>query len=455
MTKKAHFLAALFIFGGNAAGAVEGCDLSSTLAIARSSLAAALPEAILSIRRERIALISHESVLIPKEWNGDVQLLELRDGIAVEVGTADLVQTHQILSSFDQEIGDTDAELIVGSTQSAYLGENTCHGSDWTAAPVSPELYEINGVDVETRLTLSQAYRAVMMAEDPRLGLVPALSIDLRLGERLGEEVETMSDMQPSLVLRPIMGRLSTTEVHIPTFALNAPRDTWLSDEIRYLSRIEEAEWQLGKATWEFSLSYSSGDQTFGSVYFPISNYWSGELGSSFGDKKSVSFVLDRAVIWPEQDVLGSLSFGRLDDGAGAIAASAVRDLGQAQLGGYIGLSSGNTNLAVLLGRSFGSESHALAMLEVGSSGSGFSIGWSQKIQPRITLETWLIKDAETDKSSLNAGLSFALSAKEPVRLLVKTTHGSFAHRSIARHAETLRLARGGLSEGGWSAVLD
>jgi hypothetical protein len=455
MNKRALWLAASFILCANAGVAGEGCDLTSTLEVARNSLAGSQPEAALSIRQERIALISREGLVIQSRGTGTVQLLELRDDIAVEVGFADLARIDEIASSFESAVGDADAELIVGLSQSAYVGETTCVGVDWTAAPVSSEFFEINGANVETRLTRAQAYGAVLAGQDPRKELVPALSIDLRLGERLAEDAENLSEVQPSLVLRPVLGRLSTTEVHIPSFALKAPRDTWLSDEIRYLSRVEEAEWRLGKASWEFNLSYSSSDQIYGGVYFPVSEYWSGEIGSSVGDTKSVSFALDRAFIWPEQNVVGSLSLGRLDGEKGTVAVSAIRDQGQAQFGGYIGLSHGRMHLAALFERSFGPERHAWIILEAASAGNGVSVGWSQRIRPRTTLDLGLGKEVGEDEVAFNAGLSFDLSAKIPARLSVDNAGRSFARRTIERNAETLRSARSALLDGSWSAVLE
>jgi hypothetical protein len=453
MNNRALWLAASFTLCANSGVAVAGCDLASTLEVARASLVSAQPETVLSIRRDRIALIGLAGIVTQLRKNDDVQLLELRDDVAVEVGFADLARVDEIAGSFGRAVGDAAGELIVGLSRSAYLGETNCVGVDWTAAPVSSEFFEIMGADVETRLTRAQAYETVLMGEDPRDGLLQTLSIDLRLGERLAEDAKNLSEVQPNLVLRPVIGRLSTTEVYIPSFALKAPRDSWLSDEIGHLSRVEEAEWRLGKATWEFNLSYSPSDQIYRGVYFPVSEYWSGEIWSFVVDTKSFSFALDRAFIWPEQNVVSSLSLGQFEGERGTIALSAIRDLGQAQLGGYIGLSQGRVHLAALFERSLGPESHAWIMLDAERAGSGVSIGLSQRILHRTTLDLGLGKEA--GEVALNAGLSFELSTKHPARLSVDNAGRSFARRTIQRNAETLRSARSELIDSIWPAVLE
>lgn len=435
--------------------ATAACDLRSTVAIAREALSIVHSEAILSVNRERIVIIGQAGSLPQYIQAGDVNLLELRDNGAVEVGFVDLESADLVSKSLLDAIGEIDAELVVGPILSALVGDMDCDGVDWAASPVSATYFQLNGTDVETRVTRVQIYEAIAVGLDLRAELISPLAVDLRRGERLSEKFESLSKAQPNLVFRPIVGRLSKSEVHIPTFALRTPREEWLSDEIQYLSRIEDADWQLGKATWEVNLSYSSANRLSVHTYFPISDYWSGEVGTSREDASSVSAVLERAFIWPDREVFGTLSFGRLDGEYEGLAVSAVQDLGQSQWGGYLSLGQSEAHFAAFFERSFGSNSHAWLGIETGNSDRSVSIGLSRNINPDIIVDLEVRRDGVSNELRFSARFTVAISDLDGAILSASNASRSMALRTLLRNAQVTHAARREIVAKRWTVVLE
>jgi hypothetical protein len=454
MTRHSSWLLAASIASVLPSMARAGCDLTTVVTVGREALSDVHSEAVLSVRRDRIALIGQPGSFARSLAAGDVTLLELRDNGAVEVGFIDLHSAGVISKSFVDRIGEIDAELVVGTTQSAFVGDIDCEGVDWAASPVSAAYFQLSGTDVETRVTRAQIYEAIAVGQDLRAELIPPLAIDLRRGERLSEHFEYLPIAQPSLVVRPIVGRLSKSEVHIPSFALRAPREEWLADEIHYLSRIEDADWQLGKATWEVSLSYSSDNRLRLDTYFPISEYWSGEVGASAGHGSSTSFAFERAFLWPDREVFGTLSFGRLDGEYRGIAVSAVQDLGQAQWGGSLSLGQSETRFAAFFERSFGRRSHAWLGIETEGSDRSVSIGLSREIRSDLTADLELRRDEITDDVKVSARLEWASAYLNGAKLSVSAAERSLPLRSLRRNAEVMRSARGDEMETQWTTAL-
>lgn len=434
--------------------ASAACDLSSTVASAREALLGVHPEAVLSVSRERIALIGPAGSFVSSLPNGEVKILEIRDIGVVEVGSVDFEGTRLISTILLNEIGEVDAELVVGSEQSALIGDIDCNGVDWAAIPVSAVYSQISDTDIETRVTSAQIYEAVASGKDLRSELIAPLIVNLRRGERLSEQVGSLSKVQPYLVVRPIVGRLSKSVAHIPSFALSAPREEWLTDEIQYLSRIEDADWQLGKANWEVNLSYSSTDRLRVDAYFPISDYWSGEVAASKADGSSVSVLLEKAFIWPDQEVFGSLAFGRLDGEYVGLATSVVQDLGQSQWGGYLSVGQSEIGFAAFFERSFGRNSHAWLGLETGDSDRAVSIGLTHSINPDMMLDLEVRRHEASNDLRFSARFNVAISDIDGSMLSVSNAYRSLALRTLLRNADVMRSARREVMDRSWPLAL-
>jgi hypothetical protein len=411
------------------------CDLSGLLEASRVSLAKAQPSTILSIKRGRIAIVAPLNEVPQVSETGLTPLLELRGDIAVEVGTVELAEANFLSMSFQERFFDTETELVIGSDHAVLLGNEDCNGADWQARPLSTEFYFLDETESETRFTVGQIYDAVMAGIDLRDALMPTISLDLRRKDRLSETLTELSPIQSSVIIRPIMGRLSTAEVHIPTFALRAPSEFWLSDEIRHLSRIEDADWQLGRATLEANLTYSNDDIVAAGFYLPLSDRWSAEFYS-----KSLN---DRAF------------YAALQGEGVGLAVAAGRDLGRSQVGALFGAEQNGLRAAALFERSFGLETEAWAFLETHKTDWGFVIGASHRLPSEAEFDIALSRIGAEGGPQLAVGFSLALSGSRPARLSLEIGDRAQDLRTLRRNAATIRSGRRQVVDAKWPVVLD
>ena len=431
------------------------CDLSGLLEASRASLAKAQPGTILSIKRGRIALVAPLNEVPQVSETGITPLLELRGDSAVEIGTVELAEADFLSMSFEERFLDTETELVIGSDHAVLLGNEDCDGADWQARPLSTEFYFLDETESETRFAVAQIYDAVMTGIDLRDALMPAISLDLRRKDRLSETLTELSPIQSSVIIRPIMGRLSTAEVHIPTFALRAPSEFWLSDEIRHLSRIEDADWQLGRATLEANLTYSNDDIVAAGFYLPLSDRWSAEFYSKSLSDRAFYAALDRAFVWPDKGVYGRVLVERLQGEGVGLAVAAGRDLGRSQVGALFGAEQNGLRAAALFERSFGLETEAWAFVETHKTDWSFVIGASHRLPSEAEFDITLSRIGAEGSLQLAAGFSLALSGSRPARLSLEIGDRAQDLRTLRRNAATIRSGRRQVVDAKWPVVLD
>lgn len=440
------------MFGTATPAVAAECDLSNIVSTARGSLANSNPAALLTITSQGMALVVGESDTRQASTRGGTRLLELRENVAVEVGVADVVNAAGLQADFAALSDGSSVELVIGSDQAILLGNMDCAGVDWQARQLSPFFYTLDAVDAETRFTAAQVYAAVLNGQDLREDLMPQIDLDVRRGERLSERLPELSQIQSSLVIRPISGRLSKTEVHVPTLALRYPAETWLSDEIRQLSRVEDADWRLGRPITEFHLNYSDLAEFSGGVYFAISDLWSAEFDASATYENPVRISLERAFILPEQDIYGSFLIGQLGAGNNGVAIAAALDLGRSQLGGLLSVGSDGLKGAALFERTFGIETNAWVAIEATSAERDLLLGLSHSFSRGATIEVSLSQFGARNGLELGVGLTIPLSS---ARLALEVRDRTQFMRTLKRNAAVISAARQDFVDTAWPSVLE
>jgi hypothetical protein len=445
-------VAALFATAGPSSAQ---CDLSSIVAAAQSQMASGSFEAIVAISSERIALVTSPETPQERLNVGRVPLLELRDDTAVEVGSAELLWSSGLLDRFGEVTGGADLELVIGKSQSVLLGDEECIGVDWQATSMSSSYYALEGAELETRFTAGQVYSAVLSGRDLRDEVMPTVLLDLRRGERLSERLTELPKIQSSVVVRPFLGPLSIYEVHIPTFALRTPSETWLSDEISYLSRIEAEEWRLGRALPEFSLKHDGDSAVSAGAYFPISDVWSGEVQFSSDAGEQTHYAIERAYLWPSYEIYGSVNVGHLEAIGYGASFSGMRDFGQSQIGVSLGVGQDSERAAALFERSFGINTEAWAFIDAQSAEWNFALGVNHRPNPSMEVDFSLLRDIDDNQTEIRVGLSFLMRGARPSR--VEMIVGDEPHdlTALRRNSSTLRSARRDALDASWSEVLD
>jgi hypothetical protein len=445
-------VAALFATAGPSSAQ---CDLASIVDLAQSQMASGSLDAIVTISSERIALVASPETPLEPSNLGRVPLLELRDDTAVEVGSAELLWSSGLLERFGEVTGGVDLELVIGKSQAVLLGDEKCIGVDWQATPISSSYYAVEGTEQETRFTAGQVYSAVLAGRDLRDDIVPQISIDLRYGERLSERLTEMPQIQSSLVIRPILGRLSIYEVHIPAFALRNPSETWLSDEISYLSRIEAEEWRLGRALPEFSLKHDGDSAVSAGAYFPISDTWSGEIKVSSDGREQTRYAIEKVHLWPSQEIYSSVTIGHLDTIGNGISLSGVHDFGQSQFGLSLAAGQDSQSAAALIERSIGLNTEAWAFIEAARGDWDFVVGMSHRPNLSIEVDVSLRRDSTENRNRINLGLSFPISGNSPARIALGAGGQPNGLGTLRRNTSTLRTARKEALNDVWSEVLE
>jgi hypothetical protein len=454
MGAKPLYFAAAAIF--TIAGPLSAeCDLSSIVASVQSQIAYGALEAIVTISSERVALVATQGMFLEPLNSGGVPILELRDDTAVEVGAAELLWSSGLLKSFVQVSGDADIELVIGERQAVLLGDGDCVGVDWQATPISSSYYTLEGTDQETRFTAGQVYSAVLSGIDLRDEVVPKMSLDLRHGERLSERLSELPTIQSSLVIRPFLGRLSIYEVHIPTYALRNTSETWLWDEISYLSRIEAEEWRLGRALPEFSLRHSGDSAVSAGVYFPISDEWSGEVQVSSDVGEQTHYAIERAYLWPSLEIYGSVNFGNFETIGHGISLSGGHDFGQSQISVALGVGQDIKSAAALFERSIGINTEAWAFIEAQSEDWNFALGMNHRPTPSMEVDFSLLRDIEDNNTEIRLGLSLLMKGDRPARVEVSVGDAPHDLTTLRRNLSTLRSARRNTLDAAWSEVLE
>jgi len=443
--------AAIFTIAGPSSAE---CDLSSIVASVQSQIASGALEAIVTISSERVAVVAAPGMFLEPLNSGGVPILELRDDTAVEVGAAELLWSAGLLESFAEVSGDADIELVIGARQAVLLGDGDCVGVDWQATPISSSYYALEGTDQETRFTAGQVYSAVLSGIDLRDEVVPKISLDLRHGERLSDRLSELPQIQSSLVIRPFLGRLSIYEVHIPTFALRNTSETWLWDEISYLSRIEAEEWRLGRALPEFSLRHSGDSTVSAGVYFPISDVWSGEVQASSDVSEQTHYAIERAYLLPSLEIYGSVTFGHFETIGHGISLFGAHDFGQSQIGVSLGVGQDIESAAALFERSIGINTEAWAFIEAQSEDWNFAVGMNHRPTPSMEVDFSLLRDIADNNTEIRVGLSFLMKGDRPARVEVSVGDAHDGLGTLRRNASTLRTARGEKLNAVWSEVL-
>ena len=445
-------VAALFATAGPSSAQ---CDLASIVDLAQSQMASGSLDAIVTISSERIALVaSPEAPLEPSNMGG-VRLLELRDDTAVEVGSAELLWSSGLLERFGEVTGGADLELVIGKSQAVLLGDEECIGADWRATSTSSSYYTLEGAEQETRFTAVDVYSAVLSGRDLRDEVVPMVSLDLVRGELLSERLTELPQIQSSLVIRPFLGRLSIYEVHVPAFALRNPSETWLSDEISYLSRIEAEEWRLGRALHEFSLRHSGGGTVSAGVYFPISDTWSGEIKVSSVGREQTRYAIEKVHLWPSQEIYSSVTIGHLETIGHGISLSGAHDFGQSQVGVSLGVGQDSESAAALFERSIGIRTEAWAFIEAQSADWNFALGMNHRPNPSMEVDFSLLRDIDDNHTEIRVGLSHLMKGALTSRGAVSIGDAPHELTTLRRNLSTLRSARRNTLDAAWSEVLE
>jgi hypothetical protein len=436
----------------------SSCDLSEFNETARRQLSLIGENAIFSIKQDRVALIVPSDSELSAVDAAGVALLELRDDAVVEVGNTELAGGNALASRFAlilNIVDDPEAELVVSADQAVLLGGRDCIGIDVRASRVSSLIYSLDDDEIQTHFSAGQVYHALLGGRSLRDGLLAEVEIDLRRNEKLSGLSPRPSDIQSSYVIRPILGRLSRNTVHIPTYELRAPSDRWLSDEIRYTSSIENAEWKLGAATTEFRLSYNDHAPVKAGAYIPLTDYWSVELGADLRNGTLESLSFERAFILRDAGVYGSILFGRFGSASEGFAFSAGYDLGSFQVGGLLGVDGDTVSWAAILDRSIGNRTNVWSTIEYQGGNVGAEIGAAHKLSSGTEVEVGLRRDGIERNIQLTAELSFYWSAGSLTKASFATHERTSHARVLYRNAEVIRNAGRRAIEVAWPEILE
>lgn len=448
------YFAVVILFASGGPSSAQ-CDLSSIVAVAQSRIASESFDAIITISGQRIALVKYpETPLEPWNMKG-VPLLELRDDTTVEVGSVELLWSSGLLERFRELTEGADLELVIGKSQSVLLGDQNCIGVEWQATPISSSYYTLEDVELETRFTVGQVYSAVLSESDLRDEVVPTVSLDLRYGEHLSERLTQLPEIQSSIVVRPYLGRLSIYEIHIPTSALRTPSETWLSDEISYLSRIEAEEWRLGRALPEFSIRHADDNAVLAGAYFPISDVWSGEFQVSSKASTQTYFAIERAYLWPSREIYGSIVMGQFEDIGQGVFFNAGRDFGKSQIGISLGVAKSGSTKAAMLERSIDTNTEAWILIEAEKHDLNFMLGMKHRLNSSAGVDVSMLRNSGDEAMKIKIGFSLTTGGKNSSIISIGVGEKNKKLTMLSRNSAAIRMARKETLNKAWFNFLD